>query len=646
MRKASSSFQPGGGGAEDVDYHEDSAEPEEEDSQGGSQEEQDEDLMGEVTPDEYGKDDNNNKEEYDYESSSLSKGDGNDKDADDTTDDAEGLEAKKNGYRLTKEFAEKVASRGPGKDGSLAPIVVTWANYHYLDFALNWVHHIKATGCKTYMVGAMDDEILEVLIEKGVPAFGMSSGLSLDDFGWGSSTFHKMGREKISLLQTFTKWGLDVLISDVDTVWTKDPLPYMAQYPDADILVSSDHLASTTQDGGLEFYPEAGSSANIGIMLFRPKAAKFVDNWVEELEKDPNYWDQNAFNDLFRTGIMLSEKREDRLFKVYSGTLLLGILPVSMFCSGHTYFVQNMPEKYDVEPYVIHATFQYSGTPGKRHRFREKLLWKDEESYFDHPVGFISAHHKISERLLDAVKEGERNFDLESTLPHFALVNQQLVTIRTLFALGTALGRAMVMPKLYCGMDRWWAPHDGTIPGSELELPFVCPLDHVIDLETLSADYPEDTHGPKVEWKEYSFLENPGAKEIQANKVTIITCNEHSTLCDDGRKPATLIDGNVIKLRGNRSDTEIKTALKDVIESFDLVEFENPVKLWKGFDNPTDRDKFSARYNQITSLWCCIEPPNQGQPGHIWYDLWHDVVPHTDRFSRWIDSAWKPSLGP
>ena len=171
-------------------------------------------------------------------------------------------------------------------------------------------------------------------------------------------------------------------------------------------------------------------------------------------------------------------------------------------------------------------------------------------------------------------------------------------------------------------------------------------MDHVIDLEALSTDHPEDTHGPKVEWKEYSFLDNPGAKEIQASKVTIITCNEHSTLCDDGSKPATLIDGNVIKLRGNRSDTEIKTALKDVVESFELVEFENPVKLWKGFDNHADMDKFSARYNQIASLWCCIEPPSQGQPGHIWYDLWYDVVPHTDRFSRWIDSAWKPSLGP
>ena len=40
--------------------------------------------------------------------------------------------------------------------------------------------------------------------------------------------------------------GFDVVVSDVDTVWLHDPLPYLAKYPEADILVSSDSLASTT----------------------------------------------------------------------------------------------------------------------------------------------------------------------------------------------------------------------------------------------------------------------------------------------------------------------------------------------------------------------------------------------------------------
>jgi hypothetical protein len=137
---------------------------------------------------------------------------------------------------------------------------------------MNWVEHLQATGCEAFIVGAMDDKLLEFLLDKKVPTFSMSSGLSLGDFGWGSPTFHKMGREKINLLHSFTKMGFDVLISDVDTVWLRNPLPYMKQYPDADILTSSDHLSNTVTDEGLELWPQAASAANIGIMLFRPRA--------------------------------------------------------------------------------------------------------------------------------------------------------------------------------------------------------------------------------------------------------------------------------------------------------------------------------------------------------------------------------------
>ena len=53
------------------------------------------------------------------------------------------------------------------------------------------------------------------------------------------------GREKIGLVLTFTNMGFDVVVSDVDTVWLQNPLPYLANYPDADILVSSDSLVSS-----------------------------------------------------------------------------------------------------------------------------------------------------------------------------------------------------------------------------------------------------------------------------------------------------------------------------------------------------------------------------------------------------------------
>ena len=57
------------------------------------------------------------------------------------------------------------------------------------------------------------------------------------------------------------------------------------------------------------------------------------------------------------------------------------------------------------------------------------------------------------------------------------------VQIRNGLAIATALNRTLIMPELWCGLDRWWAPHTGIIPGSDTELPFLCPMDHIFDLE-------------------------------------------------------------------------------------------------------------------------------------------------------------------
>lgn len=70
------------------------------------------------------------------------------------------------------------------------------------------------------------------------------------------------------------------------------------------------------------------------------------------------------------------------------------------------------------------------------------------------------------------------------------------------------------MPQLWCGHDRWWAPHAGRIPGAVFDLPFPCPLDHVFDLENFYAIAQQSqphsliVYGPNIEIRESSFLHN------------------------------------------------------------------------------------------------------------------------------------------
>lgn len=43
-------------------------------------------------------------------------------------------------------------------------LVVTWANWHYQDFVNTWVKHVQGVGITGYIVGAMDDHLLQVCV--------------------------------------------------------------------------------------------------------------------------------------------------------------------------------------------------------------------------------------------------------------------------------------------------------------------------------------------------------------------------------------------------------------------------------------------------------------------------------------------------
>lgn len=67
----------------------------------------------------------------------------------------------------------------------------------------------------------MDIKLLEALYGKGVPVFDMGSHMSTIDVGWGTPTFHKMGREKVILIDSLLPYGYELLMCDTDMVWLK-----------------------------------------------------------------------------------------------------------------------------------------------------------------------------------------------------------------------------------------------------------------------------------------------------------------------------------------------------------------------------------------------------------------------------------------
>ena len=122
------------------------------------------------------------------------------------------------------------------------------------------------------------------------------------------------------------------------------------------------------------------------MMWFRPTpgSRELTSRWVDAIEKDDKLWDQNAFNDLVRSegGCEGRGKAEPKaedvdpgLFRAFGGRVVVGTLPVAQFANGHVFYAQRTHSRLGLAPYAVHNTFQYGGTPGKRHRMREANAW-------------------------------------------------------------------------------------------------------------------------------------------------------------------------------------------------------------------------------------------------------------------------------
>jgi arabinosyltransferase len=78
----------------------------------------------------------------------------------------------------------------------------------------------------------------------------MESGLTTADYGWGTKNFRQLGLRKTELIINLLRAGADPVLTDADALITRDPSPFIARLlPEAQILVTSDHLMSTTQVG-------------------------------------------------------------------------------------------------------------------------------------------------------------------------------------------------------------------------------------------------------------------------------------------------------------------------------------------------------------------------------------------------------------
>jgi hypothetical protein len=164
---------------------------------------------------------------------------------------------------------------------------------------------------------------------------------------------------------------------------------------------------------------------------------------------------------------------------------VLGTFPIARVSNGHTFFIQRLHEIVNVPPVCVHTTYQYGDATtyayGKRERLRDAHLWLvDPPAYYEEgrflqltssPARQLSP--SSAELMTDSLRSEEH-----CVMAHLKLNALQRQWLQAGFLLAAALGRTLILPPLWCVVDRFWTILDHCLIGSKVEMPQVRVVQH------------------------------------------------------------------------------------------------------------------------------------------------------------------------
>lgn len=280
---------------------------------------------------------------------------------------------------------------------------------------------------------------------------------------------------------------------------------------------------------------------NTGVMVWRASAGaiELAELWRARMAAvaGDGSWGNQVDDQLTFNQLLWGERRRDstgaereRIYPVRAaradGRVILAgprgdhrvaALPARVVCSGHRFAVQQAHQRRDCV--VMHLTFVEAGVAAKHWRLREAGLYPLSPEPVEAPRKFLSftpprppdftppATHpsllvtgrdgKTSAMPIPNMTADKQGWNVSTAIEysprlaaHLELVDRQIEALRNAMAIARALGRALLLPRLLCLCERAQSPF-AILPscvkvGASTPIPFVCPLEHLFDIEDLA----------------------------------------------------------------------------------------------------------------------------------------------------------------
>jgi Nucleotide-diphospho-sugar transferase/Polysaccharide biosynthesis len=234
--------------------------------------------------------------------------------------------------------------------------IVLEVNDGYYDFLLNWLHHYQRLGLAIPVVVIAVDDVVQARVEREVlPTFRNvaverssvatveTSAISFDTEG-----FAGLVSKRPTHIRQKLERGINIIYSDVDTVWRWSPVPYLAALGHGADVIAPVH--SLSHNGYRPFY-----STGFVALVTNDRTIELMIKWERKLQQpQPN---KDWFNILLfkRSGV----KHQP--------------LPLKEFPRGETFFFQYSKNQQNATV-LVHADVSLDVVE-KRRLFASHGLW-------------------------------------------------------------------------------------------------------------------------------------------------------------------------------------------------------------------------------------------------------------------------------